>query len=283
MLKVLEVEGVVERNRGKWRRTPREWEYPEARVSAVTAARRAEQERMQSYLSASGCLMEFLQRELNDPSAAACGRCSWCVGAPLVPVEIDRELARKAVAFLRGRSLVLEPRKQWADGKKIPLDRRAEVGRVLAHYADGGWGSVVREQREAGAYSDELAWALADLVAKQQFDPEVEWVTCVPSLRSPSLVADLAQRVADRLGLPFLPVLKKARETAPQKEMSNSAQQSANVGGAFSISGEVPAGAVLLIDDIVDSGWTLTVVADFLRDMGTGPVHPAVLAQSRSD
>jgi ATP-dependent DNA helicase RecQ len=154
---------------------------------------------------------------------------------------------------------------------------------VLAHYADGGWGTVVREQRETGAYSDELAWALADLVAKQHFDPEIEWVTCVPSLRAPSLVRDLAERVAGRLRLPFVPVLQKARETGPQKEMSNSAQQSANVGGAFSVTGEVPSGAVLLIDDIVDSGWTLTVVADVLRNNGSGPVHPALLAQARSD
>ena len=80
MLKILEVEGVVERNRGKWRRTPREWEYPEARIEAVTAARRAEQERMREYLTGAGCLMEFLQLELNDPSAAPCGRCSWCIG-----------------------------------------------------------------------------------------------------------------------------------------------------------------------------------------------------------
>ena len=108
-------------------------------------------------------------------------------------------------------------------------------------------------------------------------------MTCVPSLRASGVGCDLAQRVADRLGLPFVPVLAKARETAPQKEMSNSAQQSANVGGAFSINGAVPSGPVLLIDDVVDSGWTLTVVADVLRDGGSGPVHPMLLAQSTSD
>jgi ATP-dependent DNA helicase RecQ len=283
MLKVLEVEGVVERNRGKWRRTPRGWEYPEARVLAVTAARRAEQERMLEYLSGSGCLMEFLQRELNDPSASPCGRCMWCVGDHLLPVVIDRELAREAVAFLQNRSLVLEPRKQWPDGKKIPLDQRAEVGRVLSHYADGGWGTQVKEQRESGAYSDEVTWALADLVSKQKYDEEPEWVTCVPSLRAPALVSGLAERVADRLKLPFVPVVVKGRETSPQREMSNSAQQCANVQGAFALSGPMPKGAVLLIDDLVDSGWTVTVVAALLREHGTSAVHPALLAQSRSD
>jgi ATP-dependent DNA helicase RecQ len=283
MLKILEVEGVVERNRGKWRRTPREWEYPQARVEGVTAARRAEQDRMREYLEGSGCRMEFLQLELNDPSAAPCGRCSWCTGDHLVPVEIDRELAREAVAFLRGRTLSLEPRKQWPDGKKIAVEQRAEVGHILSHYADGGWGTQVKEQREAGAYSDEVAWALADLVAKQKFDPDVEWVTCVPSLRSPELVADLARRVADRLRLPFAAVVTKAKEAAPQREMSNSAQQCANVLGAFALIGPMPKGAVLLIDDLVDSGWTMTVIAALVREHGGGAVHPTLLAQSRSD
>ncbi|MDQ1385565.1 MAG: ATP-dependent helicase RecQ, partial [Actinomycetota bacterium] len=282
MLKVLEVEGVVERNRGKWRRTPREWEYPAARVEAVTAARRAEQDRMSEYLSSSSCLMEFLQRELNDPSATPCGRCSWCVGDHLLPVEIDRELAREAVKFLRGRSLMLEPRKQWPDGKKIPVDERAELGRVLSHYADGGWGTQVKEQREAGKYSDQLAWALADLIAKQTFDPEPEWVTSVPSLRAPALVHDLAERVAARLRLPFVPVVTKSRETKPQREMSNSAQQCANVKDAFSIKDPVAEGPVLLIDDLVDSAWTATTIAALLRQNGSGPVHPMLLAQSRS-
>ncbi len=200
-----------------------------------------------------------------------------------MPIEIDRELAREAVAFLRGRTLTLEPRKQWPDGKKIPLDQRAEIGHVLSHYADGGWGTQIKEQREAGEYSDEVAWALADLIAKQKYDPDIEWVTCVPSLRSPGLVADLARRVADRLKLPFVPVVTKGRETAPQREMSNSAQQCANVGGAFGLSGPMPKGAVLLIDDLVDSGWTVTVVAALLREHGSGEVFPALLAQSRSD
>jgi ATP-dependent DNA helicase RecQ len=283
MLKILEVEGVVERKGGKWHRTLRPWEYPEQRVEAITAARRREQERMREYLEHSGCLMEFLRRELDDPTAAPCGRCARCVGRDLVTVEIDRGLARDAVAFLRGRSLTLEPRKRWPDGKNIPTDRRAEPGRILSHYGDGGWGTLVKEQKTAGGYSDELALALADLISKQSFDPVVEWVTCVPSLRHADLVPDVAARVAARLGLPFVPVVAKARETPPQKEMHNSAQQFANVQGAFSITATVRPGPVLLIDDIVDSSWTATVIAALLRETGSGPVHPMLLAQATSD
>jgi ATP-dependent DNA helicase RecQ len=97
------------------------------------------------------------------------------------------------------------------------------------------------------------------------------------------LVPALAAEVARGLGLPFHTVVVKAKETAPQKEMDNSAQQYANVADAFSIAGPVPAGPVLLIDDIVDSRWTLTVIAAQLRQNGSGPVFPVVLARALSD
>jgi ATP-dependent DNA helicase RecQ len=75
----------------------------------------------------------------------------------------------------------------------------------------------------------------------------------------------------------------KSAERKPQREMSNSAQQCANVQGGFGLSGPMPKGAVLLIDDLVDSGWTVTVVAALLREHGVGEVQPAILGQSRSD
>ena len=283
MLKVLEVEGVVERSGRKWRRTPAQWDYPEERVVAVTAARRQEQERMREYLEHSGCLMEFLRRELDDPAAAPCGRCARCIGGNLVAVDIDRELVADAVAFLQGQHRTFEARKQWPDSKAIPVPQRAETGSILSHVGDGGWGTLVQDQRVAGAFSNELARALADLISKQSFDPAVEWVTCVPSVRNPSLVRDLAARVAAMLELPFAPVVTKERETLPQNELNNSAQQYANVQGAFSITEPVPPGPVLLIDDIVDSRWTLTAVAALLRQNGSGPVHPVLLAQAKSD
>ena len=42
----------------------------------------------------------------------------------------------------------------------------------------------------------------------------------------------------------------------------------------------MPRGAVLLIDDIVDSGWTLTLAGWLLRQGGSGTVHPFVLARA---
>jgi ATP-dependent DNA helicase RecQ len=77
----------------------------------------------------------------------------------------------------------------------------------------------------------------------------------------------------------FEPALRKTRETEPQKTRENSAQQAANVRGAFAVSGTPSAGPVLLIDDVVDSRWTLTECARVLREAGVGAVFPVALAQ----
>ena len=115
MLKVLEVEGAVERERGGYLRTPVTWEYPAERVEHITELRRREQEAMRRYVGHDGCLMEFLRRELDDPDAVPCGRCARCTGAPL-DVSVDPELRGAAREFLRGFDLMVQPRKQWPSG-----------------------------------------------------------------------------------------------------------------------------------------------------------------------
>ena len=68
----------------------------------------------------------------------------------------------------------------------------------------------------------------------------------------------------------------------PQKEMENSHQQFRNVDGAFAVEGaSVRPEPLLLIDDIVDSRWTLTVIAAELGRAGSGPVHPLALARAQ--
>jgi ATP-dependent DNA helicase RecQ len=108
--------------------------------------------------------------------------------------------------------------------------------------------------------------------------PAPTWVTCVPSLNHPELVPDLARRVADRLRLPFVSAVIKVRANEPQKLQQNRFHQCANLDGVFEVTPEVRPGPVLLLDDVVDSGWTVTVVAALLRQAGAGPVWPVALA-----
>jgi ATP-dependent DNA helicase RecQ len=131
-----------------------------------------------------------------------------------------------------------------------------------------------------GRFSDELVTACAVMVREWAPDPAPQWVTSIPSLRHPNLVPDFARRLAAALNVPFHAVLEKSDLRPPQKEMANSSMQARNVDGSLRIQGNVPTGPVLLVDDMVDSKWTLTVAAFLLTSNGSGPVYPLALAST---
>jgi ATP-dependent DNA helicase RecQ len=302
-LKLLEVDGAVQREKRAWQRTANPWVPEVERWKQVTQHRREELAEMQRYVTHSGCLMEFLARALDDPAAAPCGRCMNCTHQAQRR-SAPRELVVAAVDFLRRDALVLEPRERWPKpvltllqrawprtveaGRggelktTIPTDLRPEQGRVLCIYGDAGWGPLVaRGKYETGVFADELVEAATRLVRERwKPAPAPAWVVGVPSLNRPELVPGFAARLAARLGLPVATVLRKVCPRPPQKEMQNSVQQVRNLLGAFAVDGPVPSGPALLVDDVVDSGWTLTLLAAMLREHGSGPVHPFALARA---
>jgi ATP-dependent DNA helicase RecQ len=258
------------------------WAYPAERVAKVTAQRRAEQQAMRDYASTPGCRMVFLRTLLDDPDAGPCGRCDRCRGEPL-DGDVPTRLVGEATAFLRSSALVVDPRKQWIRGTgrpKVPLDEQASSGRALGILGDGGWGTLVRRARSLGEpFGDELLDATVRVVQGWLPVPAPEWLTVVPSATDGGRLEDFARRLAVALGLPFVEALARRAPAPPQAEMANSVQQLRNVEDAFAVDGEVPAGAVLLVDDVVQSGWTMTVCAARLRRAGAKAVHPIALAK----
>jgi len=104
-------------------------------------------------------------------------------------------------------------------------------------------------------------------------------VTSVPTRGHSSLVGDFAAAVAAELGLPYVPCLSTGADSQPQRQMQNSVLKLANARAKLRIDGSrVRTGPVLLIDDLVDSRWTLTVGGALLREQGSGPVYPFALA-----
>jgi ATP-dependent DNA helicase RecQ len=286
MLKVLEVEGAVRREGSKYLRTPAAWEYPVERVARITQLRRDEQAAMRAYAETDGCLMQFLLRELDDSGATACGRCTNCTRAPL-DLSVDAQLRTAALAHLRGTVLSIAPRKRWplslaGTSGAIPEEERLEVGRALSVSNDGGWGRLVNAGKyEDESFDDQLVQAAAELIGERWGpQPAPAWITCVPSMLHPDLVPSFAERLAATLQLPFRTVVRKVGENQPQGKMENSAQQLRNVRDAFEIVGDVPGEPALLVDDLADSRWTLTVIGRALRLAGSGPVFPFVLAMA---
>jgi ATP-dependent DNA helicase RecQ len=260
-----------------------------ARAERLTVLRRDEQKQMQEYASLPfGEHMGFLVGALDgEPNAVT--------PPPLPPLSplVDAALVREAVAFLRRTSLPISPRLQWPAGGmpqygvtgRIPKDRLAQPGKALCIWGDAGWGGLVRQGKyHDGHFADDLVVACANMIREWNPQPAPTWVTCIPSLRHPLLVPDFAQRLAGALGLEFHAVLVKTDSRPEQKTMANSIQQARNVDGSLALGGQVvPRGPTLLVDDMVDSRWTLTVAAWLLRQGGSGEVWPITLSQAGHD
>ena len=279
----------VIQNGSKWQRTPVFYSMDHARIRRLTDQRAIEWQEVQSYLDERGCLMEFLASALDDTDPKPCGRCASCRGKNIIGSSFQRETAIRASRFIKHAEIPLKSNKQVAKGAfqkyrfnwRLPLDLRAEVGRILSRWGDAGWGQIVADDKHAGHFRDELVEAVWEmLVDRWRPNPAPTWVTCVPSRNHPILVPSYAERLGAKLGLPFAPIIQKIRDNEQQKGQQNAFHQCRNLDGVFAIEGKPPEGPVLLIDDVVDSAWTLTVIAALLRQAGSGPVWPVALTTS---
>ena len=254
-----------------------------SRAERLIALRHQEQRQMQEYAALESGHMAFLVRALDgNPENVR------QPNLPPLPVETRPDLLQEAARFLRRASLPIEPRKKWPAGGlprydvggSIPAQQRARAGKALCIWGDPGWGELVRRGKyQDGRFGDALVRACADLMAQWAPRPAPEWVTCIPSGRHPRLVPNFAERLATEMGLPFHLSLSKIEDRAEQKSMANNVQQARNLDGSLAVSLKpLPDGPVLLVDDMVDSRWTLTVAAWLLRSSGSGEVWPLALA-----
>jgi ATP-dependent DNA helicase RecQ len=297
MLKVLDVDGAVRRVKGGWEATGYEWSYDRPRYERVAAARIAEEQAMRGYAHTSGCRLEYLRAQLDDPFAAPCGRCDACAGAwfdPSVPasaVEVARtHLARPGVQ--------VEPRRLWPTGGsvlgvplsgKIPPDESAEPGRALGRLSDLGWGGALRDLLRQGGpdteISDELFGAMVKVLAAWDWAQRPGAVVTMGSRTRPRLVSSLGRRLAEVGRLRYLGELERVGGGPPGARVaSNSVQRLAAVHDAFAVPVEVKEGLaglatpVLLVDDLIGTGWTMAVASRLLRHAGASAVLPLALA-----
>lgn len=289
ILKFLSVENPspVTKQKAKWKRTPVPYQLDTERIGRLTAQREKEWQEIQDYIETSGCLMTFLREALDDSITAPCGKCANCQGEPVARVELDESLIMAAQRFLRHSEMELKLAKQTPKGAfveyeipyNIPQSQRALTGRILSRWGDAGWGGLVRQGVHEGSFDDALVEAAAELYEKR-WEKEVapQWVTCIPSDRSGDLVPKFSARLAKRLGLPFANVIHQVRQHAPQREQVNRFYRCQNLDGVFEVEDHMPGGPVLLVDDLVNSGWTLTVASVLLRRHGSGEVLPFALA-----
>jgi ATP-dependent DNA helicase RecQ len=291
LLKVLDVDGSVRRVSGGWVGTGQPWTYDSERYERVAAAREAEQQAMLDFETTSGCRMEFLQRALDDDSAQPCGRCDNCAGA-WFRTDIETDAATHASRSLDRVGVEIEPRAQWPSGMdqlgvavrgNIPVAERLAPGRALARLTDLGWGGPLREifapsTPDAPATPAMIA-ACVRVLADWPWEERPAAVVAMPSRRHPLLVESVAAALADVGRLTHLGTLTPANGGPVGEPGGNSAYRLASVWDRFALGDvDVPPGKpVLLVDDLVDSRWTITVAGRLLRQAGASAVLPFAL------
>ena len=305
LLKVLAVDGAVEYVSGGWVSTGRPWHYDAERYERIAAARVAEQDAMLAYQALDSCRMAFLTRQLDDPHATPCGRCDACAGA-WYATDVTVTTDRNASDALDRVGVPVAPRALWptgldrlgvqADGKtvsgKIPAAAQAEPGRVVARLTDLGWGGPLRELFASDAdgrpidaeVPAELGRACLRVLKAWDWDERPAAVVWVPSVGRPRLVESLATGIAAAGRLPLLGPLALSPDAAAGRGASNSAYRVRDLWERFGVPDQLRAqlpelpGPVLLVDDLIDSRWTMTVAARLLRRAGADSVLPFALA-----
>ncbi|HWH00343.1 MAG TPA: DEAD/DEAH box helicase, partial [Pilimelia sp.] len=303
MLKVLDVDGAVRRVRGGWVATGQPWHYDGERLARVARARAAEQRSMLEYADTAGCRMEFLRRSLDDPAAQPCGRCDTCAG-PRYSAEVSEPALAAARAFLHRPGVPLAAKKLWPTGLeavgvplrgRIPEAEQVAAGRAVGRLSDLGWGARLRALVGPGAADaelpDDLARAVVDVLTDWARGPQ-PWparpvaVVAVGSRRRPGLVESLARRIATVGRLPLLGAVPPAAGAAAGEDAgrANSAHRVRALHDAYALPRALAStvaaltGPVLLVDDVVDSGWTMAMVGRLLRQAGAPAVLPFALA-----
>jgi ATP-dependent DNA helicase RecQ len=295
LLKVLDVDGAVDRVAGGWSSAGRPWDYDAQRYEGLALARQREQDSMLGYINTTECRMAYLQTALDDDTAAPCGRCDNCAGQWIdadVP-EAAQEAARSRLAEVGVR---IEPRNQWPTGMdrlgvdlrgKIPAGDALEAGRSIGRFTDLGWGQRIRTLLESGVdqpADEALLDACVAVLKDWDWAQRPVGVVAMPSRSKPVLVASVAAGLA-RIGrLRDLGTLELVDGGPTGDRGGNSAFRLAGVYGRIAVPASMAAelhglgGPVLLVDDLVDSRWTMSVAGRELRRAGAAGVLPFALA-----
>lgn len=247
--------------------------------------RQVELEQLKQYLKITHCSMKFVAEELDAPDVKErCEICTNCVGIQLVSTDVHPQNLKAAKEYLRNRHGRILPRKQWATGGNIHEAMRMKEGWTLSddYYSELGQ-KVSAGKYEYEHFSEELVEASSEYLKDKVIVSGIDKVLAVPSLRRPDLVPDFANDLAILLSLPYENAIQKTSIAAEQKTLLNKVQQQENIKQSITIDNDKVFGkTILLVDDMVDSKWSFTVIAAELLNAGANAVYPFALVKTGS-
>jgi ATP-dependent DNA helicase RecQ len=242
---------------------------------------------MLEYVATDRCRMRFLREALDDPAAADCGRCDNCTGAGWSTTISEQSLA-EAGSRLSRPGVAVAPRKLWPSAlANLGIDLAgkisapAEEGRVVARLTDLGLGQSLRDLFRPGVGDHEVPVALVQgmIAALGDWRPEVDALVGFRSETHPLLVESLLDGLARYLKRPVLGRVEiRDPSIGAGHGATNSAQRVAAISRRCALDvGDVTGRRILLIDDLINTGWSMTLAAHWLRSAGADAVYPLAL------
>lgn len=283
-LEFLLKDGFLRKDGSMYYLTPKRFVYNRRHYEQITQIRKKEMEQMKRLAQTRLCYSRYIVSCLDDPSARDCGCCANCLGRPLLPEQASEGYLRRAAEYVDGLRIPILPRKMWEASQvtnRSKIKYINEPGFCICRYGDPGYGELIKRGKYSPErrFCDELVGKSAKMLKPFIQEQGIGFVCFVPSVRS-DLVKDFAQRLAGALGIGFLDILEKI-DCPQQKEMENSAHQCANAFASYRMKeGFLVPRKLLLVDDMVDSRWTLTVCGYRLMEAGAEKVYPFALADS---
>lgn len=200
-------------------------------------------------------------------------KCVFC-GTVIDKSDICEE-CEKTLPFTKGDSIY--QKFPFVDKCISPLYYKDYVRRAVLRFKFAG----------CSCYSRRLGGIMSECAENNLDCGSIDMVSCIPLSRKRmhdrgyNQAELLAKEISKKVGVEYLPTLKKIRHNTAQSTIKDSKQRAANVIGAYGVidAEEVKGKYILLVDDVVTTGSTVSECARILKKSGAKAVYCVTLAR----
>lgn len=231
-------------------------------------------DKMVEYVNTDDPRMQYLCEFLSDENAHDFSNCD---NTNLTPLELDsqEEWEHKLQDFRENSFPQLY--------LKSPYTRMAD-GTASSLYDVSIIGSAIRRCKyETGTDFPDYFIRLGLIAFRKKFGrQQFDFVAYVPSTVSGDQVKNYATTLSKILEIPLTHDLIRIKKTKEQRKLNNQYTKLENVSNAFIFKNpeHIKGKSILLIDDIFDSGTTLSEIGKLLTNLKVSNVSPLVIAKT---
>lgn len=200
-------------------------------------------------------------------------KCVFC-GTVIDKSDICEE-CEKSLPFTKGDSIY--QKFPFVDKCISPLYYKDYVRRAVLRFKFAG----------CSCYSRRLGGIMSECAENNLDCGSIDMISCIPLSRKRihdrgyNQAELLAKEISKKVGVEYLPTLKKIRHNTAQSTIKDSKQRAANVIGAYRVvdAEKVKGKYILLVDDVVTTGSTVSECARILKKSGAKAVYCVTLAR----